>query len=74
MLNTWEGAVQFFKDSVPVTGILEIDIAKLLGWTRDRTIENYKYPVMSHIASACVNAHKLIEEGHINGAPGNRVH
>ena len=70
MLNTWEGAVKYLNSkgkSVTGTGTTEIEIAKLLGWTRFRkkAKSNKLFLIANHIAVTCYSAHKLIEKKHI---------
>jgi ParB family chromosome partitioning protein len=58
MLNTWEGAVKFGRRGA------QLEIAKLLGWTR--VAASGETDRMNETAQACAAAHSLISAGHID--------
>lgn len=62
MLNTWEGAVNFPRDSAGKTQAIEI--ARLLGWVRGER-GSTKGTRMSDVAAACHAAHALIGGGYL---------
>lgn len=63
MMNTWDGAIQYMKESGRSPA--ELEIAELLGWRRKADGKGQR---MNHVASACSNARKLADDGHIDVA------
>jgi hypothetical protein len=65
MLETWEAAVLHQRDG---QSDQPIDIARLLGWTQDRSMTEGRKSVsvqMNRTAEACNSAHTLIEGGYV---------
>ena len=63
LLETWEAAAAFVSDAGASKRVQPIDIAHVLGWTRPRSDG---YTVMTDIAQACSNAHKLVSAKHLS--------
>jgi hypothetical protein len=62
LLETWEAAVAFVSGAAAPKRAQPLDIARVLGWTRDADGPGLR---MTDIANACTNTHKLIEAGHL---------
>ncbi len=61
MLETWEAAVKFVSVSVETADMKPLNIARLLGWTRQRNEEGrVGNDNLKNTASACNAAHALI--------------
>lgn len=63
MLNTWDGAVQYFRGS-PRVMAKPIEIARLLGWTRHDSTSRGELR-MNDVASACAAGHALVTNGYV---------
>jgi len=66
MLNTWEGAVQFFP-SIDGKPTQPADIARLLGWTQPHKAGGVVNGTqMTPAAAACAAAYELVRHKHIS--------
>lgn len=63
MLNTWEAGRDFL--SVGQKKPQNVEIARLLGWTRPQPQDGKVYDVMQNIATTCAGALTLIEGGYV---------
>jgi hypothetical protein len=63
MLNTWEGALTYISGQDPDHDPQAIEIARFLGWTRER--KDRGGDNVTATAAACSTAHSLIQDAHL---------
>ena len=63
MLETWEAAREYEVERVGAQDVKNLDIARLLGWTRTQARPGEVRP--NNTAEGCINASELIEGGYL---------
>jgi len=65
MLNTWQGAVEFCSSAKEHTPDA-VEIARLLGWDRERAGKRPAQSIMNATAEACSAAYSLLQGGYLD--------